>query len=48
MAGVEVSDASYLLYIYQKKCTEEAFIDYPQTISISMPIEISTNADGDL
>lgn len=38
MAGVEVADASYLLYIYQKKCTEEAFIDYPESIPISMPL----------
>ena len=40
MAGVEVSTASYILYIYEKKCTEEAFIDYPQSISISMPLLI--------
>ena len=29
MAGTEVNSAGYLLYIYQKKCTEEAYIDYP-------------------
>jgi hypothetical protein len=38
MAGVEVTGTDYLLYIYEKKCTEEAFIDYPESISISMPL----------
>ena len=38
MAGVEVTGTDYLLYIYEKSCTEEAFIDYPESISISMPL----------
>ena len=38
MAGVEVTGTDYLLYIYQKKCTEEAYIDYPESISVSMPL----------
>ena len=47
MAGTELEENSFTVYIYEKDCTEEAYIDYPATASIEM-IKVAADEDAEL
>ena len=38
MAGKETTGGTFSLYIYQKDCTEEAYIWYPEAIELQITL----------